>query len=87
MSVSMPATSSVRRTTAELAGVCDALCDVVRAHPGAPMTTLAEKMGADVRALQRPMATLKATGRVRSVGQRHMTRYYPAAVRGAAGKD
>lgn len=79
-------TSASRRTAEELAGACDALCEVVRAHPGASMVTLAERMGAEARTLRRPMATLRATGRVRSVGQRHLTRYYPA-VRSAAGKD
>ncbi len=65
----------------------DALCEVVRAHPGASMVALAEKMGAEARTLLRPMARLKSTGRVRSVGQRHLTRYYPAVIRSAAGKD
>jgi hypothetical protein len=45
------------------------------------MVELAEQMGADVRSLQRPMSKLKSAGRVRSVGQRHLTRYYPAVVR------
>ena len=70
-----PASAS-RRTATELAGVCDALCEVVRAHPGASMVALSEKMGAEARTLQRPMARLRSTGRVRSVGQRHLTRYY-----------
>lgn len=84
---SMPSTNAIRRTPAELTGVCDALCGVVRAHPGASMVTLAEKMGVEARTLQRPMAALRSTGRVRSVGQRHLTRYYPAVVRSAGGKD
>ncbi len=41
----------------------------------------------DAQTLQRPMATLRSTCRVRSVGQRHLTRYYPALVRAAGGKD
>jgi hypothetical protein len=84
---SQPPTSASRRTTGELAEVSDALCEVVRAHPGASMVALAEKMGAEARTLLRPMARLKSTGRVRSVGQRHLTRYYPAVIRSAAGKD
>jgi predicted transcriptional regulator len=63
--------------------VCDALCERVRAQPGASTVELAEQMGADARSLQRPMAKLRAAGRVRSVGQRHLTRYYPAVVRAA----
>jgi hypothetical protein len=84
---SMSPTSGTRRTAVELAGVCDALCEVVRAHPGASMVMLAERMGTEARTLQRPMATLRSTGRVRSVGQRHLTRYYPAVVRSAGARD
>lgn len=51
------------------------------------MVTLAERMGAEAKTLRRPMATLRATGRVRSVGQRHLTRYYPAVVRAVGGRD
>jgi hypothetical protein len=84
---SQPPTGASRRTTGELAEASDALCEVVRAHPGASMVALAEKMGTEARTLLRPMARLKSTGRVRSVGQRHLTRYYPAVIRSAAGKD
>ncbi len=41
------------------------------------MAVLAPAVGATPRELHRPMATLKRDGRVRSVGQRHQTRYYP----------
>ncbi len=75
--------TTARRTATELEQVCDALCEQVRAQPGTSMVELAEQMGADTRSLQRPMAKLKVSGRVRSVGQRHLTRYYPAVVRPA----
>lgn len=80
-----PRPTAARRTAAQLSEVCDALCDLVRAQPGASMVELGEQMGAETRSLQRPMAKLKAAGRVRSVGQRHLTRYYPAVVRAAGG--
>ena len=80
-----PRATAARRTAAQLSEVCDALCDLVRAQPGASMVELAEQMGAETRSLQRPMAKLKAAGRVRSVGKRHLTRYYPAVVRAAGG--
>jgi hypothetical protein len=80
-------TSTSRRTTTELANASDALCEVVRTHPGASMVALAEELDVDARTLQRPMARLKSVGRVRSVGQRHLTRYYPAVVRPGADKD
>ena len=51
------------------------------------MAELCEQMGAEARDLQRPMAKLRSAGRVRSVGQRHLTRYYPAVVRAAASKE
>lgn len=75
--------TTARRTSTELEEVCDALCEQVRMQPGASMVELAEQMGADRRSLQRPMEKLRAAGRVRSVGQRHLTRYCPAVVRAA----
>lgn len=81
------ATRASRRTAAELDEICDGLCETVRTRPGATMAELAEQMGAQALRLQRPMARLKSTGRVRRVGQRHLTRYYPAVVRTAAGRD
>jgi hypothetical protein len=77
-------TTAARRTATELDALCDALCERVRAQPGASMVELAEQMGADVRSLQRPMSKLKSAARVRRVGQRHLTRYYPAVVRASS---
>ncbi len=73
--------TTTRRTAAELEEMRDTLCKRVRAQPGASMVELAEQMGANTRSLERPMAKLKAEGRVRSVGQRHLMRYFPAVVR------
>jgi hypothetical protein len=41
------------------------------------MTTLAPQVGAPPRALHRAVARLKRVGRVRTVGQRQHTRYFP----------
>lgn len=79
-----PRSATARRTPTELKEVCDALCERVRAQPGASMVELAEQMGADTQSLRLPMEKLRAAGRVRSVGQRHLTRYYPAVVRAAS---
>ena len=76
-----------RRSQTELDALCEQLCKQVRARPGESMVTLAEEMGMSTSALQRPMAKLRADGRVRSVGERHLTRYFPAVLRGAAGKE
>jgi predicted transcriptional regulator len=84
---STPATSANRRTATQLDEACNTLCEMVRAHPGASMVELAERMGAKIPILRRPMTSLKSAGRVRTVGQRNLTRYYPAVVRSSAGKD
>lgn len=66
-----------RRSTAELGTLSESLRESVRANPGASMAQLAEKLGASVRALERPMAKLKSAGQVRTVGARQSTRYFP----------
>jgi DNA-binding NtrC family response regulator len=76
-----------RRSQTELDEACEQLCKLVRARPGESMVTLAEEMGMPMSALQRPMAKLRTEGRVRSVGERHLTRYFPAVLRAAAGKE
>lgn len=45
------------------------------------MVVLAADVGSSPRQLSRPMTQLKRLGRVRSVGQRHVTRYFPLAVK------
>lgn len=82
-----PRSGAKRRSQTELDEVCEKLCKQVRARPGESMVALAEEMGMPMSALQRPMAKLRAEGRVRSVGQRHLTRYFPAVLRAAAGKE
>jgi hypothetical protein len=41
------------------------------------MTVLAGDLGASARQLNRPMTQLKRLGRIRGIGQRHQTRYFP----------
>lgn len=52
---------------------------VVCRMPGEPMATLAPQVGASPRALQVAVGRLKRAGRVRAVGQRQGTRYFPMA--------
>jgi len=74
-----------RRRTSELAQLGELLCEAVRACPGETMAVLAARMGEKPRALNRPMLHLKRAGRVRSAGERHLTRYFPmGAVRPVA---
>jgi DNA-binding IclR family transcriptional regulator len=77
---------SKRRTAAELDATCEQLCALVRARPGESVVALAEQMGVPATTLQRPMAKLRAEGRVRTVGERHQMRYFPAVTRTATAK-
>lgn len=71
---------SRRRGPDEIAALGERLYAAVVAEPGETMAVLAPAVGETPRELHRPMATLKRAGRVRSVGERHQTRYYPTAL-------
>ena len=68
-----------RRLRGELEAMGERLYGAVCAHPGEGMTVLAAEIGVSVRELNRPMTRLKSEGRIRSVGERHQTRYFPMA--------
>jgi hypothetical protein len=70
---------SRRRPSAEVAALGEQLYAAVRERPGETMTGLAPVVGRSARDLQRPMTLLKRAGRVRSVGRRQGTRYFPKA--------
>ena len=72
-----------RRATTEVVALGERLYEAVRAQPGETMAVLAPELGKTPRELHRPMMVLKRAGRVRAVGQRHQTRYFPAVVRSA----
>jgi hypothetical protein len=72
-----PRATGRRRPGTELAALSERLYESVCAQPGETMAVLAPEVGKTSRELHRPMAVLKHAGRVRSVGQRHQTRYYP----------
>jgi DNA-binding NtrC family response regulator len=69
--------AGARRSGKELAEVRAQLCELVCRQPGEAMVTFATELGMSVRELHRPMSVLKREGRVRTVGQRHLTRYFP----------
>ena len=69
--------TSRRRPPTEVAGLAEQLYAAVRTNPGESMITFARQLGQTPRALNRPMLQLKTSGRVRSAGQRHLTRYFP----------
>jgi hypothetical protein len=67
------------RPRAELAALGEQFYRAVCAKPGETMAVLAADLGSSPRELNRPMTQLKRMGQVRSVGQRHLTRYFPMA--------
>lgn len=72
-----------RRAPEELAALGERLYAAICAQPGAAMATLATALGATPRELNRPATQLRRAGRVRSVGQRHATRYFPMSAKPA----
>jgi hypothetical protein len=69
--------SGNRRAPDEVAGLAEKLYAAVCANPGSAMPKLASLLGTSPRALNRPAIQLRRTGRLRSVGQRQGTRYFP----------
>lgn len=70
-----------RRASAEVAALGERLYVAVCAQPGVTMSVLGPELGKSPRELHLPMTALRRAGRVRSVGQRQETRYYPSVVR------
>ena len=73
------AVSRRRRSAAELAALGERLYSVICDRPGETMQLLAAEVGVQVGQLHLPMTQLKQAGRLRSVGQRQFTRYFPMA--------
>jgi hypothetical protein len=69
--------SSRRRTRDEIAALEERLYEAICQRPGETMAVIAPAVGATPRELHRPATVLRRQGRVRSVGQRHGTRYFP----------
>jgi hypothetical protein len=69
--------SGKRRTPDEMAALGERFYQAVCAKPGETMAVLMAEVGATARELHRPMTQLKRAGRIRSVGTRHLTRYFP----------
>lgn len=74
-----PRAASQRRGPTMVADLADRFYGAVSETPGETMSVLAKKVGASPRELHRPVANLKGVGRVRSVGERQRTRYFPMA--------
>ena len=70
-------TAGKRRAPQELEELSERFYEAVCANPGESMATLSACVGASPRELNRPMMALRRAGRIRSVGQRQATRYFP----------
>jgi len=68
---------AARRRVEEVAALAEQFYAALCQAPGEMMATLAPRVGASPRALQVAVALLKRAGRVRAVGQRRFTRYFP----------
>jgi len=73
-----------RRGATELAALGERFYRALCSKPGETMAVLATDVGATPRELHRAVAGLKQAGRVRAVGQRAHTRYFPLANSSAA---
>jgi hypothetical protein len=81
---SPPSHAGKRRASDEIGTLSERLYEALCRTPGETMTVLAPIVGASARELHRPMTVLKRAGRIRSVGTRYATRYFPMAPRPSA---
>jgi hypothetical protein len=77
-------TPGKRRGAAELAGLGDRFLRALSAKPGETMAVLAADVEVSPRELHLAVAHLRRAGRVRAIGQRSQTRYFPLSSSGAA---
>jgi hypothetical protein len=66
-----------RRVGGELAAMGERFFEAVCAKPGETMSVLSVDVGASARELHRSVTLLRRAGRVRAVGHRRFTRYFP----------
>lgn len=65
------------RSRQELEELTMKLFEVIEAHPGERMSSLANRLGKTVQELQFPAAKLRKSARIHVVGQWMHMRYYP----------
>jgi hypothetical protein len=68
---------SRKRPSGDIVALGERFYKAVCTRPGETMTVLAAEVGSSARELNRSMTLLKRAGRVRAVGSRHLTRYFP----------
>jgi hypothetical protein len=71
-----PKRGGKRRTPEEIATLGEQFYATVCARPGETMSVLSTDLGVTSRELHRSVTNLKTAGRIRSAGQKHMTRYF-----------
>ena len=79
-----PTGGKKRRASADLAALGERFYRTLCARPGETMTVLAAEVGVSAGELHRAVARLKQAGRVRTVGERSATRYFPLGNSAAA---
>lgn len=65
-----------KRTPAEIEELGDQIVAYVRANPGQNMSEIADHFGSTPKELSLPVKRLKASGKLRTEGQRRATRYF-----------
>jgi hypothetical protein len=80
-SAAAPSRQGARRPSDEIGSLSERFYEALCRSPGEKMTVLAPIVGATSRELNRPVLLLKRAGRIRSVGVKHATRYFPMAPR------
>jgi hypothetical protein len=70
-------TAAPRRASDELVALGERFYAALCRQPGETMAVLAPQVGEAPRVMQVAVARLRRTGRIRAVGQRHQTRYFP----------
>jgi hypothetical protein len=80
----VPRLPGKKRASEQIAVLGERFFEAVSAKPGETMTVLAAEVGVSARELHRSVTLLRRAGRVRAVGSRHLTRYFPMANRTAA---
>ncbi len=69
--------SSPRRSGAQIAALETQFVEALWATPGEAMSVLAPRIGVSPGELQVPVARLRSAGRLKTVGSRQFTRYFP----------
>ena len=72
-----PGPKAPRRGREEIQQLGERLAEIIAANPGEAVGFLATKLAINPRDLHRPLDLLRKSQRVRSVGKRHLTRYFP----------